>query len=481
MCYYCQLLEVILMSANTVYDLVIIGSGPGGYVAAIRAGQLGLKTAIVEKDKAYGGTCLHRGCIPTKALLENAEVYEQVQNARDFGITLENLKLDFEAVQKRKIKIVRKLAKGIEFLLGKNKIDKYEGFGRLAGPGKVEVESSKGDKQVLQTKNIIIATGSVPKSLPNLDIDGKRIINSDHVLELTSIPKSMIVLGAGAVGAEFASIYTRFGTQITLVEMLPHLLPIEDEEIGKELEKYFRKQGIKSYVGTGFQQAAIKDDGVEVTVKNMASGETTQFKAELLLVAVGRRPLTDNIGLDKTKVKVDRGYVIVDEFQRTGEPNVYAIGDIIPTPWLAHVASAEGIVAVEHIAGKHPHPVNYNRIPSCTYCEPEVASVGLTEKKAKELGYEIKVGKFPFTAVSKAAILGHNEGLIKIISDAKYDEILGVHAIGPRVTEMIAEACVAMQGEFTSEELAHTMHAHPTLSEGVMEAAHAVYGLPIHI
>jgi dihydrolipoamide dehydrogenase len=469
------------MGANTVYDLVIIGSGPGGYVAAIRAGQLGLKTAIVEKDKAFGGTCLHRGCIPTKVLLENADVYEQIQNARDFGITVENLKLDFETVQKRKIKIVRKLAKGIEFLLGKNKIDTYEGFGRLAGPGKVEVESSKGGKQLIETKNIIIATGSVPKSLPNLDIDGKQIITSDQVLELNSIPKSMIVLGAGAVGVEFASIYARFGTQTTLVEMLPHLLPIEDEEMGKELEKYFRKQGIKSMVGTGFQSSTVKDDGVEVTVKNMTSGETTQLKAELLLVAVGRRPVTEGIGLEKTGVKLDRGYILVDKYQQTGEPHVYAIGDVIPTPWLAHVASAEGIVAVEHIAGKDAHPVNYNRIPSCTYCEPEVASVGLTEKKAREMGYELKVGKFPFSAVSKGAILGHTEGLIKIIADAKYDEILGVHAIGPRVTEMIAEACVAMQGEFTSEELARTMHAHPTLSEGVMEAAHAVYGLPIHI
>ncbi|MEW6736656.1 MAG: dihydrolipoyl dehydrogenase [Acidobacteriota bacterium] len=470
------------MSAKTIYDVVIIGSGPGGYVAAIRAAQLGLRTAVVEKDKGFGGTCLHRGCIPTKALLENADLYEQMQNAREFGITVEGLKLDFETVQKRKIKIVRKLAKGVEFLLNKNKVDTYGGFGRLIAPGEVEVEASQGNRVKLETKNIIIATGSVPKSLPNLDIDGKRIISSDHVLELTSIPKSMIILGAGAVGVEFASIYARFGSQITLVEMLPQLLPLEDEELGTELQKTFKRQGIKALVGTAFQSATVKDDSVEVTVKNIASGETSQHKAELLLVAVGRRPLLENLGLEKTKVQVERGYITVDKYQRTAEPNIYAIGDVIPTPLLAHVASAEGIVAVEHIAGnKELRPVNYSRIPSCTYCDPEVASVGLTERQAREHGYQLKIGKFPFTANSKAGILGRNEGFIKIVSDSKYDEILGVHAIGPRVTEMIAEACIALQGEFTSEELARTMHAHPTLSEGIVEAAHAVYGLPIHI
>ncbi len=469
------------MNTNTTYDLIIIGSGPGGYVAAIHAAQLGLKTAVIEKDKGVGGTCLHRGCIPTKALLENAEIYEQIKNARDFGISVENIRLDFDAVQKRKIKIVRKLAKGVEFLLNKNKIDTYHGFGRLAGSGRVEVEDSKGEKTTLQTKNIIIATGSVPKPLPNLNIDGKRIINSDHVLELPSVPQSMIILGAGAVGVEFASIYARFGSQITLVEMLPQLLPIEDEEVGAELQKAFRKQGIKSLVGTGFQSVTEKENGVEVTLKNMATGETTQHSAELLLVATGRRPLLENIGLENTRVKVERGFIVVDSLQRTDELNVYAIGDVIATPWLAHVASAEGVVAVEHIAGKDARPVNYQRIPSCTYCEPEVASVGLTEKQAKERGYEVKVGKFPFSANSKSGIIGHSEGFIKIVSEAKYDEILGVHAIGPRVTEMIAEACVALQGEFTAEELARTMHAHPTLSESITEAAHAVYGLPIHI
>jgi dihydrolipoamide dehydrogenase len=470
------------VSDNSLYDVVIIGSGPGGYVAAIRAAQLGLKTALVEKDKNLGGTCLHRGCIPTKALLENAEIYERIQNSREFGISVENLKLDFEAVHKRKIKIVRKLAKGIEFLMGKNKVDTYNGFGRLAAPGKVEIESNKGERLTISTKNIVIASGSVPKSLPNLDVDGKRIINSDHVLELTAIPKSMIVLGAGAVGVEFASIYARFGSQITLVEVLPHLLPLEDEEIGAELQKALRKQGIKSFVGSGFQSVKSSDDGVELTVKNISSGEVSQLNAELLLVATGRRPLLEGLGLEKTKVKVDRGFIIVDQFQRTAEPNVYAIGDVVPTPLLAHVASAEGIVAVEHIAGyKDVRPVNYLRVPGCTYCEPEVASVGLTEKSAKERGYQVKIGKFPFSANSKAGILGESEGFIKIVSDAKYDEILGVHAIGPRVTEMIAEACVALQGEFTSEELARTMHAHPTLSESVVEAAHAVYGLPIHI
>lgn len=464
---------------NNLFDVVIIGGGPGGYVGAIKAAQNGLKTAVVEKDKALGGTCLHRGCIPTKALLENAEIYENILHSKEFGISVENMKLDVEAVQKRKNKIITKNAKGIDFLMKKNKITVFNGFGRLAGPGRVEVESSNG-KQIVETRNIVLATGSVPKSLPGLEVDGKRVINSDHILELNYIPKSIVILGAGAVGVEFASIFHRFGSKITLVEYMPHILPYEDEEIGKELEKILKKQGMTVLAGTGYDSVKVNKDSVEVTVKNVASGEKSTHTAELLLVATGRRPVTEGIGIEQTAIKTDRGFVLVDEYCRTAEPNVYAIGDIIPTPQLAHVAWAEGILAADHIAGKECHKVNYRLVPSCTYCEPEVASVGLSERKAKELGYEVKVGKFPFSPIGKAAILGKTEGFVKVVADAKYDEVLGVHAIGPRVTELIAEAGIALRGEFTSEEIGLTMHAHPTLSEILQEAAHAVHGKALH-
>ncbi len=464
---------------NNLFDVVIIGGGPGGYVGAIKAAQNGLKTAVVEKDKALGGTCLHRGCIPTKALLENAEIYENILHSKEFGISVENMKLDVEAVQKRKNKIITKNAKGIDFLMKKNKITVFNGFGRLAGPGRVEVENSDG-KQIVETRNIVLATGSVPKSLPGLEIDGKRVINSDHILELNYIPKSIVILGAGAVGVEFASIFHRFGSKITLVEYMPHILPYEDEEIGKELEKILKKQGMNVLAGTGYDSVKVKNDSVEVTVKNVASGEKSVHTAELLLVATGRRPVTEGIGIEKTAIQTDRGFVLVDEYCRTAEPNVYAIGDIIPTPQLAHVAWAEGILAADHIAGKECHKVNYRLVPSCTYCEPEVASVGLSERKAKELGYEVKVGKFPFSPIGKAAILGKTEGFVKVVTDAKYDEVLGVHAIGPRVTELIAEAGIALRGEFTAEEIGLTMHAHPTLSEILQEAAHAVHGKALH-
>lgn len=465
--------------SNNLFDVVIIGGGPGGYVGAIRAAQNGLKTAVVEKDKALGGTCLHRGCIPTKALLENAEIYEHILHSKEFGISVENMRLDVEAVQKRKNKIITKNAKGIDFLMKKNKITVFNGFGRIAGPGRVEVEGKDG-KQIVETRNIVLATGSVPKSLPGLEIDGKRIINSDHILDLNYIPKSIIILGAGAVGVEFASIFNRFGSKITLVEYMPHILPYEDDEVGQELEKLLKKQGMTVLAGTGYDSVKVKDDSVEVTVKNVASGEKSVHTAELLLVATGRRPVTEGIGLEKTAIKTDRGFVIVDDYCRTAEPNVYAIGDIIPTPQLAHVAWAEGILAADHIAGKECHKVNYRLVPSCTYCEPEVASVGLSERKARELGYEIKVGKFPFSPIGKAAILGKTEGFVKIVTDAKYDEVLGVHAIGPRVTELIAEAGIALHGEFTAEEIGLTMHAHPTLSEIFQEAAHAVHGRALH-
>ncbi|HZS46751.1 MAG TPA: dihydrolipoyl dehydrogenase [Blastocatellia bacterium] len=462
-----------MSAANETFDVVIIGAGPGGYTAAARAGQLKLKTAIVEKDPRLGGTCLLRGCIPTKALLENAAIYEHVKTGKEFGISVSDIALDYAAVQQRKNKIVSKSAKGVEFLMKKNSVSVFHGLGSITGKGQVTVKSEDGKSQVIKTKNVLIATGSTPKTLPFIQLDHKKIIDSDDILELQTIPKSLIVLGAGAVGVEFASIFKRFGSEVTIIEVLPRLLPIEDEEISQLLARSFRKQGIASMVGTKCEAVKVNGDMVEVTVSD-ADGKKQTLSAELLLSAVGRRPVLEGLNLEKTAIKLDRGYIPIDEYMRTAEPNVYAIGDVVPTPWLAHVASSEGIVAIEHMAGVETRPVNYRLVPNCTYCEPEVASVGLSEKAAKEAGHDVKIGKFPFTASSKASILGQSEGTIKIVSEKKYDEILGVHLIGPRVTEMLAEACVAMQMESTAEELARTMHAHPTLSEGVMQAARDV-------
>ncbi len=467
--------------ANDQFDVTVIGSGPGGYVAAIRAAQLGLKTAIVEKDKRLGGTCTLRGCIPTKQLLMSAHVYEQMQHAADFGVQASGIQLAFADVQKRKDKVVMKNSKGIEYLMKKNKITAFSGTGRLALPGKVEVTSADGKKETINTKSMIIATGSVVRPIAGFETDGERVVNSDHILELKEIPKSLIVMGCGAVGVEFASIYSRFGADTTAVELLPRLVPLEDEEVSKELERSFRKRGIKSQVDTKLEKLERTDEGVTVSGKT-SKGEPVKLQAEMLLVAVGRMPYTEGLGIEGTKITVENGFIKVDEYQQTGEAHVYAIGDVVPTPLLAHLASKEGIVAVEHIAGhKDVRPINLRLVPNCTYCDPEVASVGLTEAKAREAGYDVKVGKFPFSASGKARILGEEEGFVKIVSESKYDEILGVHIIGPHATELIAEACVAMQLESTAEELGRTMHAHPTVSEAVMEAAENVHGLAIHI
>jgi len=467
--------------ANEQFDVTVIGSGPGGYVAAIRAAQLGLKAAIVEKDKRLGGTCTLRGCIPTKQLLMSAHVYEQMQHAADFGVQASEIQLAFADVQKRKDKVVMKNSKGIEYLMKKNSITRFNGTGRLALPGKVEITGEDGKKQTINTKNIIIATGSVVRPIPGFETDGARVVNSDHILELKETPKSLIVMGAGAVGVEFASVYSRFGAQTTIVELLPRLVPLEDEEVSQELERSFRKRGIKSQVGTRLEKMEQSDKGVVVTGKD-GKGQEVKLEAEMLLVAVGRMPYTEGLGLEGTKIKVEKGFIKVDEYQQTGEKGVYAIGDVVPTPLLAHLASKEGVVAVEHLAGqKDVRPINLRLVPNCTYCDPEVASVGLSEAKAREEGYEVKVGKFPFSASGKARILGEEEGFVKIVSEKKYDEILGVHIIGPHATELIAEACVAMQLESTAEELGRTMHAHPTVSEAVMEAAEGVHGLSIHI
>ena len=463
------------------FDVTIIGSGPGGYVAAIRAGQLGLKVAMVEKDTRLGGTCTLRGCIPTKQMLMSAHVYEQMQHAADFGVQASGIQLAFEDVQKRKNKVVLKNTKGIEYLMKKNKVTVFKGTGKLALPGKVEVTAADGTKQVIETKNIVIATGSVVRPIPGFETDGVHVVNSDHILELKDVPKSLIVMGAGAVGVEFASVYSRFGAETTVVELLPRLVPLEDEEVSKELEKSFRKRGIKSQVDIKLEKLGKTGAGVRVSGKT-SKGEAVSLEAEMLLVAVGRMPFTEGLGLEGSKIKVEKGFVQVDEFQQTGEKGVYAIGDVVPTPLLAHLASKEGIVAVEHLAGhKDVRPINLRLVPNCTYCDPEVASVGLTEAKARELGYDVKIGKFPFSASGKARILGEEEGFVKIVAEGKYDEILGVHIIGAHATELIAEACVAMQLESTAEELGRTMHAHPTVSEAVMEAAEGVHGLTVHI
>ncbi len=467
--------------ANEQFDVTVIGSGPGGYVAAIRGAQLGLKVAIVEKDKRLGGTCTLRGCIPTKQLLMSAHVYEQMQHAADFGVQASDIQLAFADVQKRKDKVVMKNSKGIEFLMKKNSITRFNGTGKLALPGKVEVTGEDGKKQTIDTKSIIIATGSVVRPIPGFETDGARVVNSDHILELKEVPKSLIVMGAGAVGVEFASVYSRFGAATTVVELLPRLVPLEDEEVSQELERSFRKRGIKSQVGTKLEKLEKSDKGVAVTGRD-SKGQEVKLDAEMLLVAVGRMPYTEGLGLEGTKIKVEKGFIQVDEYQQTGEKGVYAIGDVVPTPLLAHLASKEGIVAVEHITGqKDVRPINLRLVPNCTYCDPEVASVGLSEAKARELGYDVQIGKFPFSASGKARILGEEEGFVKVVSEKQYDEILGVHIIGPHATELIAEACVAMQLESTAEELGRTMHAHPTVSEAVMEAAEGVHGLTIHI
>jgi dihydrolipoamide dehydrogenase len=468
-----------LSSNNNAFDVTIIGSGPGGYVAAIRAGQLGLKTAIIEKDKNLGGTCLLRGCIPTKSLLHTADLLDEFKHAAEHGVVASSVSLDFGQAQKRKGKVVLKLSKGVEFLMRKNKVQVFKGSAHIDGPGRITVTGADNSTQVVETKNIVIATGSVPRSFPTLPIDGEQIITSDEILELKEIPKSLIVLGAGAVGVEFASMYARFGTDVTIMELLPRLLPIEDEEISNELAKSFKKQGIKVFTSANFKSATRDESGVRVIAQ--IDNEDREFFTEKFLVAVGRRAYTDGLGLENTRVELEKGYIKIDDHMRTAEPNVYAIGDVIPTPWLAHVASAEGILAVETIAGKNPRPINYDHVPGCTYCQPEVASVGLTEAKARERGYDVKVGKFPIPVVAKAQILGATEGLVKVVSDARYDEILGLHLIGPHATELIVEGCVALQMESTVEELINTMHAHPTVSESMHEAFEDAHDMVIHI
>jgi dihydrolipoamide dehydrogenase len=461
-------------------DLVVIGSGPGGYVGAVRAAQLGLSVALVEKDVKLGGTCLLRGCIPTKALLHSADLLEEARHAGKHGIVIEGISVDFPAVMKRKQVIVDKSAAGVNYLMKKNKIEVVKGLGRIDGPGRVTVQGEDGTKTI-EAKNILIATGSVPRRIPGVDVDGKRVVTSDELLDIQEIPESLLVLGAGAVGVEFASVFSRMGSRTTVVELLPRMLPIEDEEVSAEFLKAFRKRGIDCLVETRMTKVETTDSGVRCSVQSK-KGEESVLEAAMLLVAVGRAPYLESLGAKEAGVNVDdRGFVPVDEYYRTNVEGIFAIGDVIPTAQLAHVASAEAIVAAEFMAGAETRPINYLTTPSCTYSDPEVASVGLSEAAAREAGYDVAVGKFPFSASGKARILDASDGFVKIVSEKRYDQVLGVHIIGPRATELIAEAGLMIQTECTTEEVVRLMHPHPTLSETVMEAAHGVHGSPIHI
>jgi dihydrolipoamide dehydrogenase len=469
--------------SDNIYDVAIIGGGPAGYTAAIRAGQYGLKTVLIEKDPYLGGTCLHVGCIPTKALLFNAELWDHLKDAKEFGIEgVASAKLNWGAVQDRKSKIVTKHAKGLDFLMRKNKVETIKGYGKLTGPAQngvhtIEVKND-GKATQLKAKNVILATGSEARMIPGLE-PSDRVLTNIEILELGTIPKSLIVVGAGAVGVEFASIFRSFDCEVTIIEMLRRIVPLEDEEVSKELARVFRKRGINFHGGAKVEKVEKTKAGVSVTFS--ADGKQQKIEAEKILIAIGRKPNTEGVGIEKTRIQSERGFIKTDEWMQTAEPGIYAIGDIVlGTPQLAHVGGMEGIVAVSKIANKPDKPINPLRIPNVTYCHPEIGSVGLTEAKAREQGYNVKIGKFPFTANSRASIVGEHEGFIKIVSDSKYGEILGVHIIGPQATELIAEAVTAMELEGTVEDLMWTIHAHPTLAEAMLDASNSVYGLAIN-
>jgi len=461
------------------YDLIVIGSGPGGYVAAIRASQLGLKTAVVERE-SLGGICLNWGCIPTKSLLKSAQVYDYMKHAADYGITISGeASPDFEKVIARSRGVAEGMSKGIEFLFKKNKIDVIKGSGKLKSAGVVTVTAEDGSISEAEADHIILATGARSRELPNLKQDGKKIIGYRQAMTLPKLPASMIVVGSGAIGSEFANFYNSMGTQVTLVEFLPAVVPLEDEEVSKQLERSFKKTGMKVLTGSSVEKVDTDGKLCKVTIKTPKGEEV--HEAEIVLSAVGITPNLENIGIEELGIELDKGRVKVDTYYRTNVKGVYAIGDIINTPALAHVASAEGIACVEKIAGHDPQAVDYTNVPGCTYTTPEVSSVGMTEKAAREAGYEVKIGKFPFTASGKASSAGAKDGFVKLVFDAKYGELLGAHMIGANVTEMIAELVVARKLETTGMELIKSIHPHPTMSEAIMEAAAAAYGEVIHI
>lgn len=469
----------MILSTESIYDVAVIGSGPGGYVAAIKGSQLGLNVALIEKYSKFGGTCLHWGCIPTKALLFNADIYEKALHGKEFGILYKDINLDFRLVKARKDKLVKKLSMGTDFLMKKNRISTYRGKGRLTGSGTVQVEGESADE--VRARNIVVATGSEAKMLPGLELDGQFILTNKEILDLESVPKSLLVIGAGAVGVEFASIFSRFGAEVTVVEMLPRVLPLEDPEISEEIGKILGKKKIKFLTNARLEDIKVQDGFVHATVID-ARGETRNIAAEKALIAVGRRPVSEEIGLEKLRVSTTHGYVNIDKNMQTNVPGIFAIGDVVPTQALAHLASHEGILAMEFVAGRNPVPINYDLVPNCTFCQPEVASVGLTEMAARERGFDVVTSKFPFAAIGKATILGENEGFVKLVSEKKYKQILGIHMIGPHVTDLISEGTALIGLEAAAADLEHLIHPHPTVSEGIMEAAHALYsGAAIHI
>lgn len=462
------------------FDVCVIGSGPGGYVAAIRASQLGFKTAIVEK-RHLGGVCLNIGCIPTKALLRSAEVYESIEHAGDYGVNVKDFSADFGGMVKRSRNVANKMSKGVQFLMKANKIEVFEGKGVFESKDQIKVVDDKDKtKEQIKAKNFIIATGARPRQLPNIEIDGKMVIDSEKAMQLDKQPKKMVIIGAGAIGVEFAYFYHTIGTEVTIVELQKTLVPVEDEDVGKELGKIYKKKGMNVMTESTVEKVEKSGKGVKVTVKTPKGEET--IEADVVLSAVGVTGNVEGIGLDEIGVKHEKGAIQVDkETYKTSVEGIYAIGDVAGGPWLAHKASHEGIICVERLAGKDPHPINYNNIPGCTYCEPQVASVGYTEKQAKEEGYDVKVGKFPFSASGKASGLGHEEGFVKVVFDAKYGEWLGCHMIGSHVTELIAEAVVARDLETTGHEIISAVHPHPTMSEAVMEAVAEAYGEGVHL
>jgi dihydrolipoamide dehydrogenase len=491
------------LSTNEPLDVVIIGAGPGGYVAAIRAAQLGLRVALVEREQV-GGLCLNWGCIPTKTLLRSAELLWLLRHqAPAYGVRAQGLEFDWAQAQARKAEVVRYLRGGLEVLLYKNQVAVHQGRGRLAGPGRVavttggedeapshpdspsrppfrEVRRDGASEEILLAKNVIIATGSLPKSLPGVTIDEERVLSSTGALALPAVPRSLAIIGAGAVGVEFASLYRTLGAEVTLIEMLPHILPLEDGDIAAVLAASLIAQGVRIRAGAKVEQVAVSADGVTIALATAGSQAET-IAAERVLVAVGRRPRTEGLGLEALGVQMAGGFIVVNETMQTSVPGVYAIGDCVPTLQLAHVASAEGVLAVEHIAGREVVPLNYDQMPRCTYSRPEVASIGLSEEEAMRRGYQVKVGRFPFKNIARSAVLGESEGLVKIVCDVRYDEILGVHLVGPQATELIAEAAALLRREATTEELVRIVHAHPTLAEALQEAGHAVRGQAIYL
>jgi len=460
------------------FDVVIIGSGPGGYVAAIRAGILGLKTALIEKDPFLGGTCLHRGCIPTKALLHTAELFDEIKKSASVGIDVSGATLDINRIHAYKQGVVDKMAKGIVFLMKKRKVEVFQGLGSFVDVNTIRIAGAGGAENI-RAKYVIIATGSTPAHLPHMKPNGSTIVDSDMILKPGDIPASLAVIGSGAVGTEFASVFASYGSDVHLIELLPRLLPIEDEECSAQLERSLKARGLKCYTSTQVTEAQVTKNDVTLTLKKPDG--TTTLDVARVLVATGRRPVLDGLNHEAVGIAMNKRFVAVDEFMRTNVPNIYAIGDVVATPALAHVATREGILAVDHLAGKHVQTINYLAVPNCTYSHPEVASVGLTEKAARDAGHDVRVGKFPFSALGKATILQDTTGFVKIVADKRYDEVLGVHIIGPKATELIAEATLGIKLETTVEEVANTIHAHPTLAEAMLEAAHGVYGEAIHI